>query len=163
MAVRPSGGCPEPQRGSTTGIEGEKLGRVLTGRAHQSVRTGHLECITCPNQPLCQTAHTLNATSAKQPSQTAPGVSLRGLPNFRVFNTWFCSWGPRLDIGQNFRGVSRLFPCVNVGRKPIYWPLKTSHTLRCCLPKISLEYKPLHHIITDDISFAHFLHRLCDV
>jgi len=55
-------------------------------------------------------------------------------------------------------GPCKTTGCVNVGPRPIYWPLQTSHSLRRYLCKISLDYNPLHHIITDDNSFAHLLH-----
>jgi len=65
-----------------------------------------------PVRHRVNTTDTLDATSAKPPSQTALGGSLHGFPNFRVFNTRFYSWGPRLDTGQYFRGVSTLFPIL---------------------------------------------------
>jgi len=87
---------------------------AFSGESVRSIWGGRLTCGTQQSvwfivpgmHPPCHrvnTTATLDATSAKPPSQTAPGGSLPCFPNFRVYVTWFCSWGPRLDTGQYFR------------------------------------------------------------
>ena len=74
--------------------------RNREGSINQS-ESAHLECITCAIVSNCShVGHHVSKTALPNRSEG----SLPGLPNFRVFNTRFCSWGPRLDTDHYFRG-----------------------------------------------------------
>jgi hypothetical protein len=69
----------QPQRGNTAGIEGEKQGRVLTDRAHQSVR------ISTPRMHhLCHCVKLLTRWTPRQ--QNSPPKPPRG------FLAWFAKF-----------------------------------------------------------------------